>query len=65
MNIDNKKFLDKLHFYTAIPKDLNSKKKNDFPISEKASEEVLSIPMNAFLSDDQVNYIVSKLKKII
>jgi len=29
-NIDNKKFLDKLHFYTAIPKDLNSKKKNDF-----------------------------------
>ena len=40
-------------------------KKNDFPISEKASEEVLSIPMNAFLSDDQVNYIVSKLKKII
>jgi UDP-2-acetamido-2-deoxy-ribo-hexuluronate aminotransferase len=40
-------------------------KKNDFPVAEDASKEVISIPMNAFLSDDQVDYIISKLKKNI
>ena len=29
-------------------------KQNDLPISEKASNEVISIPMNPFLSDEQV-----------
>jgi UDP-2-acetamido-2-deoxy-ribo-hexuluronate aminotransferase len=38
-------------------------KKNDFPISEKASKEVLSIPMNPFLTNEQINYIISHIKK--
>jgi UDP-2-acetamido-2-deoxy-ribo-hexuluronate aminotransferase len=37
-------------------------KLNDFPISEKASNEVISIPMNPFLTYDQINYIVSTIK---
>ena len=38
-------------------------KKNDFPISEKASKEVVSIPMNPFLTNEQINYIISHIKK--
>jgi UDP-2-acetamido-2-deoxy-ribo-hexuluronate aminotransferase len=33
--------------------------KGDFPISEKASNEVMSIPMNPFLTNEQINYIIS------
>lgn len=36
-------------------------KKGDFPISEKASDEVVSLPMNSFLTHKQIDYIVSKL----
>ena len=36
-------------------------KKDDFTVSKKASEEVVSIPINPFLSDDQINYVVSKI----
>tara|TARA_X000000950_G_C13908538_1_gene658010 strand:+ start:2082 stop:3188 length:1107 start_codon:yes stop_codon:yes gene_type:complete len=32
-------------------------KQNDLPISEKASNEVISIPMNPFLSDEQIDFI--------
>jgi len=39
-------------------------KQNDFPISEKASNEVISVPMNSFLTSEQINYIVSHIKKI-
>ncbi|MDB3894467.1 DegT/DnrJ/EryC1/StrS family aminotransferase [Candidatus Pelagibacter sp.] len=38
-------------------------KSGDFPISEKASKEVLSIPMNPFLDDNQIEYIISKIKE--
>ena len=38
-------------------------KKGDFKISEKASNEVLSLPMNPFLTHDQINYIVSNIKE--
>jgi UDP-2-acetamido-2-deoxy-ribo-hexuluronate aminotransferase len=37
---------------------------NDFLISEKASREVISIPMNPFLNNDQLNFIISNIKKI-
>lgn len=37
----------------------------DFPISEKASNEVMSIPMNAFLTNDQVDYVISKVQENI
>ena len=32
-------------------------RKGDFPISEKASKEVISLPMNAFLTNEQIEYI--------
>ena len=35
----------------------------DFPISEKASNEVMSIPMNPFLTDDQIDYVVNRLRE--
>ena len=38
---------------------------NDFLISEKASREVISIPMNPFLNNDQLNFIISNIKKNI
>ena len=38
-------------------------KQNDFPISEKASNEVISIPMNPFLTNEQIDYIISYIKK--
>jgi UDP-2-acetamido-2-deoxy-ribo-hexuluronate aminotransferase len=38
-------------------------KLNDFPISEKASNEVISIPMNPFLKNDQIDYIILNIKE--
>jgi UDP-2-acetamido-2-deoxy-ribo-hexuluronate aminotransferase len=35
----------------------------DFPISEKASNEVISIPMNPFLTNQQIDYIINKIKE--
>ena len=40
-------------------------KQGDFPISEKASKEALSLPMNSFLTNDQIEYVTSKIKKHI
>jgi UDP-2-acetamido-2-deoxy-ribo-hexuluronate aminotransferase len=41
---------------------LNSKH-GDFPISDEASKKVLSIPMNSFLNNNQIDYIVSHIMK--
>ena len=38
-------------------------KKNDFPVSEKASKEVMSIPMNPFLINNQIDYIILKIQE--
>ncbi len=38
-------------------------KQGDFPISEKASSEVISLPMNSFLAEEEVQYI-SKMVNI-
>jgi UDP-2-acetamido-2-deoxy-ribo-hexuluronate aminotransferase len=35
----------------------------DFPISEKASNEVMSIPMNAFLTNEQIDYIIYNISE--
>ena len=40
-------------------------KQSDFPVSDKASKEVLSIPMNPFLTQEQIDYIILKIKKIL
>jgi len=37
-------------------------KQGDFPISEKASNEVMSLPMNPFLTDEEIQYISQMLK---
>ena len=36
-------------------------KQGDFPISEKASNEVMSLPMNPFLAEEEVQYISKML----
>ena len=36
-------------------------KKGDFPISEIVSEEIMSLPMNPYLTDDKIEYIVGNL----
>jgi UDP-2-acetamido-2-deoxy-ribo-hexuluronate aminotransferase len=35
--------------------------KGDFPISEIVSNEIMSLPMNPYLSDEEINYIVKEL----
>lgn len=40
-------------------------KQGDLLISEKASNEVMSLPMNSFLTNDQVGYVISKIEEFI
>jgi UDP-2-acetamido-2-deoxy-ribo-hexuluronate aminotransferase len=40
-------------------------KKGDFPISEKCAEEVMSLPMNPYLENSEVEYITSKLNTLL
>jgi UDP-2-acetamido-2-deoxy-ribo-hexuluronate aminotransferase len=37
-------------------------KKHDFPVSEQACREVLSIPVDQGLEDDQVNYVIDSVR---
>ena len=39
-------------------------KQGDFPISENASEEVMSLPMNPFLTDEEIQYVAAKVKGV-
>jgi UDP-2-acetamido-2-deoxy-ribo-hexuluronate aminotransferase len=39
-------------------------KKGNLPVSEKASNEVISIPMNAFITKKEVAYIISNINKL-
>ena len=52
-----------LHLQECL-KHLNLKK-GMFPESEKASNEVLSIPINAFISHEEQKYIVKNIKDIV
>jgi UDP-2-acetamido-2-deoxy-ribo-hexuluronate aminotransferase len=36
-------------------------KEGDFPISEKVSKEIISLPMNPYLMDEEVEYIVKEV----
>ena len=38
---------------------------DDFPISDGCSQEVLSIPMNPFLNDKEIDYIISSLNEFV
>jgi dTDP-4-amino-4,6-dideoxygalactose transaminase len=38
-------------------------KEGDFPVSEKLSKEVLSLPVNPFVTEEDVEKVVSKIKE--
>ena len=40
-------------------------KENDLPVAEESSSCVLSLPMNAYLSDDNISYITKTLNRIL
>ncbi len=40
-------------------------KQGDYPISEKVAKEVMSLPMNSFLSDEEVSFVTSSIKSAI
>ena len=40
-------------------------KNGDFPVSEKVSSEIISLPMNPYLTYSEQKYIVEKLKKLL
>lgn len=40
-------------------------KEGDFPISEKMAKEVMSLPMNPFLRNDEIQYVVSVMNSLI
>ncbi len=40
-------------------------KDGDFPVAEKISKEIMSLPMNPDLNDDEIEYIVSKIKEFV
>lgn len=68
-----KKFLDKKRIETQIeypiPIHLTNTfsylkyKKGDFPIAEKLSKEILSLPISPFLKDDEIKNITQNIKK--
>jgi len=77
ISIDNRsnlqKELQKNHIPTSVhyPKPLHlqecfkylNHKVGDFPLSEKAANQVISLPMNPFLTNKQIDYITSKIKE--
>ena len=50
----SKKYLDDLKKSTLL-------EIGDFPISEKVSNEIMSLPMNPYLTDEEINYVVGNL----
>jgi UDP-2-acetamido-2-deoxy-ribo-hexuluronate aminotransferase len=36
-------------------------KEGDFPVAEKVSNEIMSLPMNPYLSDDEIEYISNRI----
>lgn len=41
------------------------RKKGEFPISEKYSQEILSLPMHPELTEEKINYIVRAIKRFL
>jgi UDP-2-acetamido-2-deoxy-ribo-hexuluronate aminotransferase len=39
-------------------------KEGDFPVAEKVSKEIMSLPMNPYLSDEEIGYIVKNIKSV-
>ena len=40
-------------------------KKGDFPISEIVSDEIMSLPMNSYINDSEIEYISNEMQKCI
>ncbi|WP_027327384.1 DegT/DnrJ/EryC1/StrS family aminotransferase [Helicobacter pametensis] len=40
-------------------------KRGDFPVSEKVADEILSLPMNAFLTEVEQEYIITHFNQIV
>ncbi|MDG1850097.1 MAG: DegT/DnrJ/EryC1/StrS family aminotransferase [Flavobacteriales bacterium] len=40
-------------------------KKGDFPVSESVSKEIISLPMNPYISPEEQEYICNELKKLL
>ena len=40
-------------------------REGDFPVSEKCSKEVISLPMNPYLTNQEINYITTNLIKLL
>jgi len=40
-------------------------KEGDFPVAEKISQEIMSLPMNPDLSEEEIEYIIFKIKEFI
>jgi UDP-2-acetamido-2-deoxy-ribo-hexuluronate aminotransferase len=38
--------------------------KGDFPLSERISDEIMSLPMSPYLTPEQQDYIVSTMKEV-
>jgi UDP-2-acetamido-2-deoxy-ribo-hexuluronate aminotransferase len=36
-------------------------KRDDFPVAERVSQEIMSLPMNPDLSDEEIEYITKEL----
>jgi len=41
----------------------NKYKKGDFPVAERVSKEIMSLPMKPNLEDEEIEYIVKKFNK--
>ncbi len=50
-----------LHLQTAYSN--NGYKEGDYPITEKVSKEILSLPMFPELNEEQISYVVEKIKE--
>ena len=40
-------------------------KESDFPVSEKAAEEIISLPINPYITEKEQKFIVGELKKCL
>ena len=51
--------------FANLQKHYRLHQKGDFPICEKVSNEIMSLPMNPYLSDEEISYIANNLCKNI
>lgn len=67
--LSNRGIATGIHYPTPIhlqkAYDFLGYKEGDFPVSEKVSKEILSLPMFPELSENQIKYICNSLKEVI